>query len=109
MMNTSWDDDGETLFEMTWYGIVFGAAASWQNKPVDRNAFDENFDWAFFRNDGDEFTEALHALGSVNGVLGIGSSNELFWRDPFTASFQKQARTLEQPNSRVAAGRGKRR
>jgi hypothetical protein len=94
MMNTSWDDDGETLFEMTWYGIVFGAAASWQDKPLDRAAFDDNFDWAFFRNDGDEFTAALHALGSVNGLLGIGQTDELFWRDPFTASFQKQARTL---------------
>ena len=94
MMNTSWDDDGEALFEMTWYGIVFGAAAAWQNQAVDRDAFDESFDWAFFRSDGDEFTEALHALGSVNGLLGIGSSDELFWRDPFTANFQRQARTL---------------
>jgi hypothetical protein len=95
MMNTSWDDDGESLFEMTWYGIVLGAAASWQNKPVDRNAFDEDFDWVFFRNEGGEFTEALRALGSVNGLLGIGASDEMFWRDPFTSNFQGQARTLK--------------
>ncbi|MDQ2975724.1 MAG: beta-N-acetylhexosaminidase [Acidobacteriota bacterium] len=95
MMNTSWDDDGESLFEMTWYGIVLGAAASWQNKPVDRNAFDEDFDWAFFRNEGGEFTEALRALGSVNSLLGIGASDEMFWRDPFNSNFQGQARTLK--------------
>ncbi|MEP6570195.1 MAG: glycoside hydrolase family 20 zincin-like fold domain-containing protein [Acidobacteriota bacterium] len=94
MMNTSWDDDGEALFEMTWYGIVLGAAASWQNKAVDRDTFDDDFDWAFFRNEGDEFTEALHTLGSVNGLLGIATSDELFWRDPFNSSFQKQARSL---------------
>jgi hexosaminidase len=94
MMNTSWDDDGESLFEMTWYGIVLGAAASWQNKAVDRNVFDESFDWAFFRNEGDEFTGALRTLGSVNSLLGIGASDELFWRDPFNSDFQKQARTL---------------
>jgi hypothetical protein len=94
MMNTSWDDDGESLFEMTWYGIVFGAAASWQNKPVDRQAFDGDFDWAFFRSDGSEFTQALQALGSVNTLLGAGATDDLFWRDPFTATFQKQARTL---------------
>ena len=95
MMNTSWDDDGESLFEMSWHGIVFGAAASWQNKPVDRSAFDEDFDWAFFRNEGHEFSEALNALGNVNGLLGIRSSDELFWREPFNTDFQTQARTLK--------------
>ncbi len=95
MMNTSWDDDGESLFEMTWYGIVLGAAASWQDRAVDRSSFDKDFDWAFFRNDGDEFTEAMRALGSVNTVLGIGTSDELFWRDPFKSSFVAQARTLK--------------
>jgi hypothetical protein len=95
MMNTSWDDDGETLFEMTWYGIVLGAAAAWQDKPVEREAFDADFDWAFFRHDGDEFTDALHALGSVNTVLGAGPTDELFWREPFNSNFVRQARTLQ--------------
>jgi hypothetical protein len=94
MMNTSWDDDGETLFEMSWYGIVLGAAASWQDKPVERNAFDDDFDWAFFRNDGDEFIDALTALGSVNTLLGVGSTDELFWREPFNPNFVRQARAL---------------
>lgn len=94
MMNTTWDDDGETLFEMTWHGIVLGAAASWQDKPVNLDAFDDDFDWAFFRNDGDEFTEALRTLGGVPAMLSAGPTDELFWRDPFTAGFQRQARTL---------------
>jgi hypothetical protein len=92
MMNTTWDDDGESLFEMTWYGIVLGAAASWQAQTVDVKSFDEDFDWAFFRNDGNQFTGAIHALGSVNTVLGIGTSDEFFWRDPFNTAFQNQAR-----------------
>ncbi len=95
MMNTSWDDDGEGLFEMTWYGIVLGAAASWQDRAVDRNSFDDDFDWAFFRNDGAEFTDALNDLGRVNALLGVRSSDELFWRDPFNSDFQAQARTLK--------------
>ncbi len=92
MMNTTWDDDGESLFEMTWYGIVLGAAASWQAEAVDVKSFDGDFDWAFFRNDGDQFVGAIHALGSVNTVLGIGTSDEFFWRDPFTTAFQNQVR-----------------
>jgi len=93
MINTTWDDDGETLFETTWYGIVLGAAASWQTGATDQRRFDEDFDWAFFRNEGHEFVNAIHALGSVNTVLGIRSSDDLFWRDPFTSSFQNDARS----------------
>ncbi|HEY3104027.1 MAG TPA: glycoside hydrolase family 20 zincin-like fold domain-containing protein [Pyrinomonadaceae bacterium] len=92
MMNTTWDDDGESLFEMAWHPIVLGAAASWQEGSVDIAKFDRDFDWAFFRNDGNEFVKAERALGSVNSVLGGGPSDEIFWRDPFTTQFQNQAR-----------------
>ena len=93
MLNTTWDDDGETLFEQGWYGIVLGAAASWQTGTVDQSRFDADFDWAFFRNDGgDQFVKAIHALGSVNTILGVRTTNDLFWRDPFTTGFQTDAR-----------------
>ncbi|HEY8225154.1 MAG TPA: glycoside hydrolase family 20 zincin-like fold domain-containing protein [Pyrinomonadaceae bacterium] len=92
MLNTTWDDDGESLFEMTWYGIVLGAAASWQNQTVDSKEFDRSFDWAFFRNDGDQFVSVIHTLGGVNTLLGIRTSDDVFWRDPFTAAFQNDAR-----------------
>jgi hypothetical protein len=88
MMNTQWDDDGESLFEMTWYGIVLGAAASWQAAPLDLARFERDFDWAFFRHEGDELVEATRALGGVNKLLGISTSDDLFWRDPFTDDFQ---------------------
>ncbi len=95
MMNTTWDDDGESLFELTWHGIVLGAAASWQDK-TDIGDFDRDFDWAFFRNDGNQFVQAVRALGSVNTLLGINQSDEQFWRDPFTHNFQMQARDLRE-------------
>jgi len=92
MLNTTWDDDGESLFEVGWYGIVLGAAASWQNKVVELKDFDVDFDWAFFRNDGDQFVRVIHALGSVNTLLATGSTDAAFWRDPFTTQFQTEAR-----------------
>ena len=92
MINTTWDDDGETLFESGWYGIVLGAAASWQAGSLDQNKFDADFDWAFFRNEGNQFVKAIHALGTVNTTLGIRTSNDLFWRNPFTSAFQNDAR-----------------
>ena len=94
MMNTSWDDDGESLFEMGWYGIVLGAAASWQDTPVVVDSFDRSFDWSFFRNDGDQFVHVIRTLGNVNTILGVGPTDELFWRDPFTSNFQNQVRRL---------------
>ncbi|MFL6336836.1 MAG: glycoside hydrolase family 20 zincin-like fold domain-containing protein [Pyrinomonadaceae bacterium] len=96
VMNTEWDDDGESLFENNWYGVVLGAAASWQTAPLDLAAFERDFDWAFFRQEGDELTKATRALGAVNPKLGINNSDQLFWRDPFTADFQENiARKLE--------------
>ena len=96
MLNTNWDDDGETLFEMTWYGVVLGAAASWQEGQLDVAQFERNFDWAFFRRDGDSFVRALRALGSVNTLLGTNTTNPLFWQEPFTNAFQERARTLRE-------------
>ncbi|HYJ45800.1 MAG TPA: hypothetical protein VEV81_04230, partial [Pyrinomonadaceae bacterium] len=94
MMNTSWDDDGEALFEMTWYGVVLGAAASWQDAPLDVGAFDGSFDWAFFRSDGQGFVRAIRDLGRVNSLLGVPASDPLFWQEPFTSSFQTRVRAL---------------
>ena len=68
------------------------SSSSWQTGIVDQNKFDADFDWAFFRNDGDQFVKAIRALGSVNTTLGIRTSNEVFWRDPFTNAFQNDAR-----------------
>jgi hypothetical protein len=94
MMNTTWDDDGESLYEMGWYAIVLGAAASWQNTPVEAAHFDEDFDWAFFRSNGDVFVKSIRTLGSVVNNLGSNqTSDDLFWRDPFTTGFQNQSRT----------------
>jgi hypothetical protein len=94
MMNTSWDDDGESLFEMSWYGMTLGAAASWQSGAVDLNTFVSNFDWAFFRSDGDDFVKAIRTLGGVSTQLGLNvTTDDFFWRDPFNAGFLNQART----------------
>jgi len=96
MLNTNWDDDGETLFEMAWYGVVLGAAASWQEGELDVQQFERNFDWAFFRRDGQQFVRALRTLGGVNTTLGISTSNVVFWQEPFTNAFQERARGMRE-------------
>jgi len=99
MMNTTWDDDGESLFESVWYAITLGAAASWQEGILDLQKFDRDFDWAFFRADGDQFVKVTHALGGIPALLNAGTTDELFWRDPFTTQFQNQARNMVERTS----------
>src|SRR5437764_2665805 len=94
MMNTTWDDDGETLFDMAWYPIALGAAASWQEGAMDRTQFDNNFAWSFFRAEGNDLTSALLAIGKAGPSISAGvTTDDLFWRDPFTTQFQNFART----------------
>ncbi len=99
MMNTTWDDDGESLFESGWYPITLGAAASWQEGTLDIQKFDQDFDWAFFRADGDQFVNATHALGRIPNLLNAGTTDEFFWRDPFTTQFQNQVRNMTERTS----------
>ncbi|MCA1632301.1 MAG: family 20 glycosylhydrolase [Acidobacteria bacterium] len=91
MMNTQWDDDGESLFEMTWYAVVLGAAVSWEDASADTGDFNRDFQWAFFRREGREVTKALRVLGSAGTLLGTAASDALFWRDPFNDIFQEES------------------
>ena len=89
MMNTTWDDDGESLFEMAWYPIALGAAASWQEGTLDRAEFDKNYAWSFYRAESNELLSANLLLGTAGG----GWGDEIFWRDPFTTQFISFARS----------------
>lgn len=98
MINTTWDDDGDALFEMTWPAIVFGAAASWQPGESSIETFKGSYDWAFYRNTDGTFRDILDNLGRAQtllGSVGLGSfSNDTFWADPFS----------EIPSRRLARG-----
>ncbi len=61
---------------------------------MSREAFDADFDWAFFRSQGGEFVQTLRILGGINTLLGVNPTDELFWADPFKTSFQSQVRSL---------------
>ncbi|HEX8399269.1 MAG TPA: beta-N-acetylhexosaminidase [Pyrinomonadaceae bacterium] len=93
IMNTNWDDDGETLFEMTWYGVALGAAAGWENAPLNIEDFDSKFDWAFFRAENAGFTKNIRTLGAASKTLDLQNitQNAVFWQDPFTPQFQRRA------------------
>ncbi|MCU1283850.1 MAG: hypothetical protein JWO13_200 [Acidobacteriales bacterium] len=89
-LNTTWDDDGEALFEMTWPPLIFGAAASWQQGESSIEDFQQKYDWAFYRNGtGHQFHNAILNLSRTNDImrsvnLNSGAADDYFWLDPFT-------------------------
>jgi hypothetical protein len=104
MDNTVWNDDGETLYGLNGYSIVYGAAAAWEPGVPDVAAFDQKYDWAFYRNTDHRFVGAIKELSGINETLRRtdlgkvygedygGTGNDLFWRDPFSSAGQDDAR-----------------
>lgn len=88
MLNTSWDDDGEELFDMTWPAVVFGGACAWQSGEASIERFWANWDWAFYRSKGDAFRQAVNDLQRTHALhirAGVGTLDVVdVWRDLFT-------------------------
>ena len=89
VLNTTWNDDGESLLDMTWPALVFGAAAGWQSGESSISDFLNSYDWAFYRNAEDHtFADAIENLDRPHRLLDglkLGdASHELFWTDPFS-------------------------
>ncbi|MDD3108783.1 MAG: glycoside hydrolase family 20 zincin-like fold domain-containing protein [Alistipes sp.] len=84
MLNTSWDDLGEDLFDMGWYGVVYAAACAWQagDSPLER--YHDAFDWAFYRNpQGHAYAEGIQKLSDVHGRIGAVNF-EMAYSSPFS-------------------------
>jgi len=87
-LNTTWNDDGESLVDMAWPALVFGAAASWQPGESSIDDFKSSYDWAFYRNEGNTFSGVIENLDRAHTLLARvkldKASHELFWSDPFS-------------------------
>ena len=84
LFQTVWHDDGETLFESTWYPVLYAAAAAWESGDVDPKRFLSDFPAAFFGVDDARYADDIQHLADAAGAVG-GSSNKRFWADPFNS------------------------
>ncbi len=87
---TVWHDDGETLYEATWYPVIYAAAAAWEPGDVALDRFASDFPGAFFGSDDARYSTDVNALGSVLRLLeppqtSFGQTDALFWSDPFAS------------------------
>ena len=97
-LTTVWNDDGEGLFNMDWYGVLFGAVAAWQPGESSIANYQDAYG-AIFHHDASgkidaaekELMAAQEAIG--NAKTGM-SSDALFWIDPWSAQGQDASAKL---------------
>jgi hypothetical protein len=106
LFQTVWHDDGETLFEATWYPVVYAAASAWERNSVDRDRFASDFPFAFFGTDDARYADDIAALGRCRTLLANNPreyGDYLFWSDPFAPDLAKVPDTLDLSALRLAA------
>ncbi len=92
-LNTVWNDDGEGLFNMDWYGVLYGAAAGWQPGTSSIPQFQNSYGQVFHGDSTGKINQAqLEMMAAQNaledaGLAGI--SDDLFWVDPWSADGQQ--------------------
>lgn len=93
MMNTAWDDAGESMFNNVWHSMIWSAEMSW--KPLEQtkkeeaeiecknreNNFNKIFSKQLFDKQGDSIMKLIYTLDQyaddeVKGIMEFGSINE---------------------------------
>jgi hexosaminidase len=104
-LNTLWNDDGESLANMNWYGILFGAAAAWQQGESSIDNFKAAYGPVFH---GDTTGFVNQAEGEITAAMAeltdakLGETTDtLFWIDPWSKDGQDFAAKLRPINSSV--------
>ena len=95
-LNTLWNDDGESLADQNWYGILFGAVAAWQSGASSIPDFESSFAQSFH---GDstgllnqaqqQLTAAMAILHDTKVISATEGTDGLFWVDPWSGSVGK--------------------
>ena len=105
-LNTIWYDDGESLANNNWYGLLFGAAASWQPGVSSIENFQQSFGQVFHGDSTGALNQAQIELMKCHDILrneakvGNGSDG-LFWMDPWSKDGQIRAAKLRPFNREV--------
>jgi hexosaminidase len=99
LINTVWNDDGEGIFDENWFGVLFGAAASWQQGDSSQGDFIASYGQAFHGDETGKVSQAQQELMAAHATLkkaGLEDAQDsLFWVDPFSPEGQQVAVKLD--------------
>jgi hexosaminidase len=88
LFQTVWHDDGETLYETTWYPVLYAAASAWESATVDPQRYQDDFCFAFFGSDDGRYGSDVAKLADAQSRLVANpydTTDYLFWADAFDA------------------------
>ena len=81
MLNTAWDDDGETFNAPNWHAFAWGAECAWNGSATCPAEFNRRLGAVLFGEKGEQFGQAIAAL-STPGIEGMPSSR--YWQFNFS-------------------------
>lgn len=88
LLNTTWDDNGDALFNQTWHGVLFGAAAAWQPGESSIERFQAAFGLQFHGDTTGRIDAAHRHLNAAHAALQESragdASSYLFFVDPWS-------------------------
>jgi hexosaminidase len=91
-LTTVWNDDGEGLFNMDWYGVLFGAVAAWQPGESSIADYQDAYGQVFHLDASGKIDSAEKELmAAEEAIANAGThmnSDQLFWVDPWSAQGQ---------------------
>ena len=86
LFQTVWHDDGETLYESTWYPVLYAASDAWESDDSTPARFRADFPAAFFGVDDARYGTDVSRLADALTRLEASpydTTDRLFWSDPF--------------------------
>ncbi len=89
LFQTVWHDDGETLYEATWYPVLYAAAEAWESADVSPARFAADFPSVFFGTGDATYSQDVARLGDILArlqparIAAPDPSDVLFWSAPF--------------------------
>jgi len=91
-LTTVWNDDGEGLFNLDWYTVLFGPVAAWQPGESSIAAYQDAYGQLFHGDATGKVDAAEKELMAAQEALakaGLSiNSDELFWLDPWSSQGQ---------------------